>query len=64
MVCGQVSYVGEKHTISYPVFQIRWPECTKQDTRVVLAIRNDTLDRHTFGERTDLVSSPHVSARR
>jgi hypothetical protein len=60
VVCLQEPYVGEKHTISHPGFQIRWPERSKRDTRVVLAIRNDVLDRYVFEERTDLVDDPHV----
>lgn len=60
VACLQEPYVGRKHTISHPGFQIRWPECTKQDTRVTLAIRNDVLSRYIFEERTDLVDSPHV----
>jgi hypothetical protein len=59
-VCLQEPYVGKKHTISHPGFQIRWPECIKQETRVALAIRNDVLDSYVFEERTDLVNSPHV----
>ena len=60
VACLQEPYVGKKHTISHPSFQIRWPEYIKQDTRVALAIRNDALDRYVFEERTDLVDSPHV----
>jgi hypothetical protein len=60
VVCLQELYMGEKHTISYPGFQIRWPECSKRDTRVALAIRNDVLNRYVFEERTDLVGNPHV----
>jgi hypothetical protein len=60
VACLQEPHVGKKHTISHPGFQIRWPECAKQDTRVALAIRNDAPDRYIFGERTDLVDSPHV----
>jgi hypothetical protein len=60
VACLQEPHVGKKHTISHPGFQIRWPECAKQDTRVALAIRNDALDRYIFEERTDLVDSPHV----
>lgn len=60
VACLQEPHVGRKYTISHPSFQIRWPECAKQDTRVALAIRNDALDRYVFEERTDLVDSPHV----
>ena len=60
MACLQEPYVGKKHTISHPGFQIRWPECPKQDTRVAPAIRNDALDRYVFEERTDLAGGPHV----
>jgi hypothetical protein len=60
VACLQEPYVGEKHMISHPGFQIRWPECLKRDTRVALAMRNDVLDRYAFEERTDLVDSPHV----
>jgi hypothetical protein len=60
VACLQKPHVGKKHTISHPGFQIRWPECAKQDTRVALAIRNDALDRHVFEERTYLVDSPYV----
>jgi hypothetical protein len=60
VACLQEPYVGKKHTISHPGFQIRWPECPKQDTRVALAIRNDALDRCVFEERTDLAGGPHV----
>ena len=60
VACLQEPYVGKKHAIGHPGFQIRWPECAKQDTRVALAIRNDALDRYVFEERTDLVDSPHV----
>jgi hypothetical protein len=60
VACLQEPYVGKKHTISHPGFQIRWPKCPKQDTRVALAIRNDALDRYVFEERTDLAGVPHV----
>jgi hypothetical protein len=60
VACLQEPYVGNKHTISHPGFQTWWPECPKQDTRVVLAIRNDALDRYVFEERTDLAGGPHV----
>ena len=60
MACLQEPYVGKRHTVSHPGFQIRWPECPKQDTRVALAIRNDALDRYVFEERTDLAGGPHV----
>ena len=60
VACLQEPYVGKKHVIGHPGFQIRRPECTKKDTRVALAIRNDALDRYVFEERTDLVDSPHV----
>ena len=60
VACLQEPYVGKKHTISHPGFQIRWPECVKRDTRVALAIRNDALDRYVFEERTDLAEGPHV----
>jgi hypothetical protein len=60
VACLQEPYVGKKHTISHPGFQIRWPECVKRDTRVALAIRNDALDRYVFEERTDLAGGPHV----
>ena len=60
MACLQEPYVGKKHTVSHPGFQIRWPECPKQETRVALAIRNDALDRYVFEERTDLAGGPHV----
>jgi hypothetical protein len=53
-------YVGKKHTISHPGFQVRWPECVKRDTRVALVIRNDALDRYIFKERTDLARGPYV----
>lgn len=56
----QEPYVEGKHTISHPSFQIRWPECSKRDTRVALAIRNDVLDCYVFEERTDLVDGPYV----
>jgi hypothetical protein len=56
----QEPYVGKKHTISHLGFQIRWPECSKRDTRVALAIRNDVLNRYMFKERTDLMDNPHV----
>jgi len=52
VACLQEPYVGKKHTISHPGFQIRWPECVKRDTRVALAIRNNALDRYVFEERT------------
>jgi hypothetical protein len=55
VACLQEPHAGRKHTINYPSFQIRWPECEKQDMRVALAIRNDALDRYVFEERTDLV---------
>jgi hypothetical protein len=60
VVCLQEPYVEKKHTISHPGFQIRWPECVKQETRVALAIRNDALDRYVFEERIDLAGGPHV----
>lgn len=60
VVCLQEPYVGKKHAIGHPGFQIRWPECAKRETRVALAIRNDALDRYVFEERTDLVDSPHI----
>ena len=60
MACLQEPYVGKRHTISHPGFQIRWPECVKRDTRVALAIRNEALDRYVFEERTDLAGGPHV----
>jgi hypothetical protein len=60
VACLQEPYVGKKYVISHPGFQIRWPECTKRDTRVALAIRNDVLDWYVFKERTDLVDSPYV----
>jgi hypothetical protein len=60
VACLHEPYVGKKHTISHPGFQIRWPECVKQDTRVPLAIRNDSLDRYVFEERTGLAGGPHV----
>jgi len=60
VVCLQEPYIGKKHTISHPGFQIRWPECVEQDTRVALAVRNDVLDSYVFEERTDLVDGPHV----
>lgn len=60
VACLQEPYVGKKHTVSHPVFQIWWPESPKQDTRVALAIRNDALDRYVFEERTDLAGGPHV----
>ena len=60
VACLQEPYAGKKYTISHPGFQIRWPECAKQNTRVALAIRNDALDRYVFEERTDLVDSCHV----
>jgi hypothetical protein len=60
VACLQEPHVGRKYTISHPSFQIRWPECAKQDTRVALAIRNDALDRYVFEERTDLVDNAHV----
>lgn len=60
VACLQEPYVGKKHTISHPGFQIRWPECVKRDTRVALAIRHDALDRYVFEERTDLAGGPHV----
>lgn len=60
VACLQEPYVGKKYVISHPGFQIRWPECTKRETRVALAIRNDALDRYVFEEHTDLVDSPHV----
>lgn len=60
VACLQEPYVGKRHTISHPGFQIRWPECVKQETRVALALRNDALDRYMFEERTDLVESPYV----
>ena len=50
----------KKHTISHPGFQIRWPECVKQDTRVALAILNDALDCYVSEERTDLAEGSHV----
>lgn len=56
----QEPYVGKKHTVSHPGFQIRWPECPKQETRIALTIRNDALDRYVFEERTDLAGGPHV----
>ena len=60
VACLQEPYVGRRHTISHPGFQIRWPECPKQVTRVALAIRNDALNRYVFEERTDLAGGPHV----
>ena len=60
VACLQEPYVGKRHTISHRGFQIRWPECVEQDTRVALAIRNDVLDNYVFEERTDLVDGPHV----
>ena len=60
VACLQEPYVGKKHVIGHPGFQIRWPECTKKDTRVALVIRNNALDRYVFEERTDLVDSPHL----
>ena len=60
VACLQEPYVGKKHEIGHPGFQIRWPECVKKDTRVALAIRNEALNRFVFEERTDLVDSPHV----
>lgn len=60
VACLQEPYVGKRHTIYHPGFQLRYPECVKQDARVALAIRNDALDRYVFEERTDLVNSPHV----
>jgi hypothetical protein len=60
VACLQEPYVGKKHVIGHPGFQIRWPECAKKDTRVALAIRNEALNRYVFEERTDLVDSPHV----
>jgi len=60
VACLQEPYVGKRHAVSHPGFQIRWPECPKQDTRVALAIRNDALDRYVFEERTDLAGGPHV----
>lgn len=60
VACLQEPYVGKKHVIGHPGFQIRWPECAKKDTRVALAIRNEALDQYVFEERTDLVDSPHV----
>ena len=60
MACLQEPYVGKKHVIGHPGLQIRWPECTKKDTRVALAIRNEALNRYVLEERTDLVDSPHV----
>ncbi|KAI7704569.1 hypothetical protein KC353_g13409 [Hortaea werneckii] len=60
VACLQEPYVGKRHTISHPGFQIRWPECAKQEIRVALALRNDALDCYVFEERTDLVESPYV----
>jgi hypothetical protein len=60
VVCLQEPYIGKKHAISHPGYQIRWPECTKKDIRTALAIRVDVLDRYVFEERTDLISSPYV----
>ncbi|KHN93671.1 Endonuclease/exonuclease/phosphatase [Metarhizium album ARSEF 1941] len=60
VACLQEPHVGKRHTICHPGFQLRYPECAKQDARVALAIRNDALDRYVFEERTDLVNSPHV----
>ena len=60
VACLQEPYVGKKHVMSHPGFQIRWPECAKKDTRVALAIQNEALNRYVFEERTDLVDSPHV----
>lgn len=34
VACLQGLYVGKKHAIGHPGFQIRWPECAKKDTRV------------------------------
>jgi hypothetical protein len=60
VACLQEPYIGRKHGISHPGFQIRWPECAKRETRVALAIRVDVLDRYVFEERTDLINSPYV----
>lgn len=60
MACLQEPYLGKKHVIGHPGFQIRWPECAKRETRVALAIRNDALDRYVFEERTDLMDGPHI----
>ena len=60
MVCLQEPYVGKKHVIGHPGFQIRWPECAKKDTRVASAIQNEALNRYVFEERTDLVDSPNA----
>jgi hypothetical protein len=60
VVCLQEPYVGKKYATSHLGFQVRWPECSKRETRVALAIRNDALDRYIFKERIDLVNSPRV----
>jgi hypothetical protein len=60
VACLQEPYVGKKHVISHPGLQIHWPERSKRETRVALALRNDALNRYVFEERTDLVNSPHV----
>lgn len=48
VVLLQGPYAGKKHTISHPGYQLRWPECEKQDIRVALAIRVDVLDMYVF----------------
>lgn len=60
VVILQEPYVGRKHQISHPGFQIRWPEGEKREIRVALAIRVDVLDRYIFEERTDLIDHPCV----
>ena len=60
VVILQEPYVGRKHQISHPGFQIRWPEGEKREIRVALAIRVDVLDTYVFEERTDLVDHPCV----
>lgn len=60
VVILQEPYVGRKHQISHPGFQIRWPEGEKREIRVALAIRVDVLDTYIFEERTDLIDHPCV----
>jgi hypothetical protein len=60
VVLLQKPYAGARHTISHPSYQLRWPECEREEIRVALAIRVDVLDVYVLEERTDLIDHPCV----
>lgn len=55
----QEPYIG-KRDVTHPAYQIRWPNCPRDEIRVAIAIHIDCLNSYIFEERTDLITNSYI----